>query len=48
VAVPVLDHQGAPIAAIGLLGPRERLSDDHPHSTGRDLMEASLCASSSR
>jgi sugar lactone lactonase YvrE/DNA-binding IclR family transcriptional regulator len=41
VAVPVLDHQGAPIAAIGLLGPRERLSDDHLHSTGRDLMEAS-------
>lgn len=41
VAVPVLDHRGAPIAALGLLGPRERLSDDHLHSTGRDLMEAS-------
>jgi sugar lactone lactonase YvrE len=41
VAVPVLDHQGAPIAAIGLLGPRERLSDDRLHGTGRELMEAS-------
>ncbi|MEM7023616.1 MAG: SMP-30/gluconolactonase/LRE family protein, partial [Pseudomonadota bacterium] len=41
VAVPVLDHRGAPIASIGLLGPRERLSDDHLHSTGRSLMEAS-------
>jgi sugar lactone lactonase YvrE/DNA-binding IclR family transcriptional regulator len=41
VAVPVLDHRGVPIAALGLLGPRERLSEDQLHSTGRSLMEAS-------
>jgi DNA-binding IclR family transcriptional regulator len=41
VAVPVLDHHGVPIAALGLLGPRERLSEDRLHSTGRSLMEAS-------
>jgi len=35
VAVPVLDHRGAPIAALGILGPRERLSEDTLHSTGR-------------
>jgi len=41
VAAPVLDHRGAPVAAIGVLGPRERLADDRLHTTGRELMEAS-------
>lgn len=41
VAAPVLDHEGAPIAAIGVLGPRDRFSNDRLHTTGRDLMDAS-------
>lgn len=40
VAAPVLDHRHEPIAAIGVSGPRERLSIERLHIIGRDLMEA--------
>ncbi len=40
VAAPVLDHRGRPIAAIGVLGPRYRLTGDRLHTTGRELMQA--------
>ncbi|WP_240230843.1 SMP-30/gluconolactonase/LRE family protein [Devosia lacusdianchii] len=40
VAAPVLDHRHEPIAAIGVSGPRERISIDRLHTIGRDLMEA--------
>ncbi|HEV2518203.1 MAG TPA: SMP-30/gluconolactonase/LRE family protein [Devosia sp.] len=40
VAAPVLDHRHEPIAAIGVSGPRERISVERLHTIGRDLMEA--------
>ncbi|SEQ24964.1 transcriptional regulator, IclR family [Faunimonas pinastri] len=40
VAAPIFDHTGRPVAAMGVFGPSARLSTDHLHTTGRDLMAA--------
>ena len=40
VAAPVLDHLGAPIAAVCVLGPSFRLPSDRLHALGREVIEA--------
>lgn len=40
VAAPILDHRAEPLGAIGIVGPSFRLSPDHLHALGRDVIEA--------
>lgn len=45
VAAPVLDHRGAPLGAIGIMGPSFRLPVDKLHALGREVIEAARRAS---
>lgn len=45
VAAPILDHRGLTVAAIGLVGPKDRLSRQRLHELGPALIEATRRAS---
>jgi sugar lactone lactonase YvrE/DNA-binding IclR family transcriptional regulator len=45
VAAPILDHRGLTVAAIGLSGPKSRLSRERLHELGPMLIEATRRAS---